>query len=45
MFPNQKRKGHIFRISEDDWERQVFKQKKYYTGMSIGWKLETSFYL
>ncbi|MBS7620304.1 hypothetical protein KEJ21_06645 [Candidatus Bathyarchaeota archaeon] len=27
MFPDQKRKGYIFRISEDDRERQVFEPK------------------
>jgi len=41
MFLDQDRKGYILRISKDDWERQVFEQKKYYTGLSRGWKLGT----
>ena len=33
--------GYILRISTNDWVKQVYELKKYYSGVMRGWKRET----
>jgi len=37
--------GYILRISEDDWEKQVFEIKKYYTAVRRKWHRGTNILL